>query len=198
MADVVLNLIEPLEQRFRWGDKSDEQIALQKRDMVDAFKGHDIEVLKAAMLRIVMHRKFSTMPTVGDVNEVVARVIAERKEAESKPSARRGVPPPRDVFLEGLKHEQEDAKAWAREWLQKTPLGQESLRDGWCRDLHNLIWQIRRNRMRANKPCEFDDIKLDDIATQSMHGFELIERLRANRAPNVELERKLVLNVGFA
>ena len=78
-------------------------------------------------------------------------------------------------------------------------MGQESLREGWGRDLHNLIWQIRRNRVRAGRPCEFQDIKLDDIATQSMYGEKLIEHFRAScRALNVELERKLVLKEKLA
>jgi hypothetical protein len=197
MADVVLNLIDPLEARYRW-DKTPEQIAIAKRDMVEAFRNHAIEDLKAALIRIVTHRKFSTMPTVGDITDVVNRVVAERKLAENKPKAT-GVPASTDEFLERLHLENDDAKAWARDWLQWSPLGRESLRDGWCRELHNMVWQIRRNRLRAGKACEFEDIKLDDIATQTTRGKDLIDYMRAhNRALNPEFERKVVLREKLA
>lgn len=193
MADVFLNLIDPLEARYRW-DKTPEQIAIAKRDMADAFKQHAIEDLKAALTYIVVHRKFSTMPTVGDITDVIGRIISERKEAEIKPKARAGVATSVEAFLEGLALERESAKAWARDWLRKSPLGQESIRDGWCRALHEMIWQIRLSRQRANKPCEFDDIKIDDIATQTVRGYNLIDYFRHhNRALDPKLEAAVVL-----
>lgn len=193
MADVFLNLIDPLEERYNWKDKSAREIEVARADMVEAFKHHEIDDLKAAQRYIVLHRKFSTMPTVGDINDVIQRMLAERKTAESKPRGRVGVPSSADAFLEGLENEREAAKAWARDWLRKSPLGQESLRDGWCRQLFNIVWQIRFNRVRANRPCEFDSIKLDDIATQTKYGHELIDEWRARPASDPKLEAAIVL-----
>ena len=95
--------------------------------------------------------------------------------------------------MEALLKEKEDAQEWAREWLRKAPLGQESLREGWCRPLHNLIWQIKYNRTREGKACGFDDIKLDDITTQSAYGATLIEGLRTYRGLSPRLERAIIL-----
>jgi hypothetical protein len=194
MADVFLNLIDPLEERYVWKDKSEREIEVARRDMVEAFKHHTVEDLKAAQRYIVLHRKFSTMPNVADVADVISRMMAERTVAENKSKRGAGVPVGHDAFMEGLAHEKESAKAWARDWLRWSPLGQESLRDGWCRDLFNLVWQIRLNRLRANKRCEFEDVKLNDIATQSKYGNDLIKDFQAfGRNRNADLERRIVL-----
>lgn len=192
MADVILNLIDPLEARFSWRDKTPQQIDAAKRDMVEAFRGHAIEDLKAALVQIVLNRKFSTMPTVGDINDVVSRVVAARKAEETKPKAKSHFLPAGEA-MEALVREKEAAQDWARDWLRKSPLGQEALRDGWCRPLHNLIWQIKYNRTRQGRECGFTDIKLDDIATQSMHGAVLIENLRRYQGLSPKLERAIVL-----
>lgn len=199
MADVFLNLIDPLEKRYVWKDKDEQEIEIARRDMVDAFNGHSVDELQAAQRYIILHRKFSTMPNVADIGDVLERLRSERREAETKAKKSAGVPTTTDEFLERLRREDEDAKAWARDWLRATPLGQESLRDGWCRELHNLVWQIRRNRLHAGRNCEFDDIKLNDIATQTMRGTELIEYFQSKcRACDAEFERKVVLREKFA
>lgn len=201
MADVFLNLIDPLEERFNWKDKDDRAIELARRDMADAFKQHPVELLQAALRYIVLHRKFSTMPTVGDVNDVIQRIIAERKAAEAKPN-RRALAGTLEAFKERMAAEKEDARAWARGWLQRSPLGQESLRDGWCRELFNMAWQIRLNSVRAGHPCE--DIQLDDFATADStnpkgFGLKLIEGFRRQRG-NVcpKFERAVVLQEKLA
>jgi len=197
MADVFLNLIDPLEERYVWKDKSEREIEIARRDMVEAFQHHSVDELKGAQRYVVLHRKFSTMPNVADIGDVLARIIAERKTAETRTKQASGVPTSTDTFLEGLQREREDAKAWAREWLQRAPLGQESLRDGWCRDLHNIVWQLRLSRAKAGRPCEFHEIGERDIATHTMRGKELLDSFRAKgRVLSAELERSIVLKTG--
>src|SRR3990167_6623865 len=106
MADVFLNLIDPLEERYNWKDKSEHEIAIARRDMVDAFKHHDIEDLKAALRYIVVHRKFSTMPTVGDITDVLERMVSERKASEVRATAKVGQTfSTAEAFLENLARE---------------------------------------------------------------------------------------------
>ena len=195
MADVTLNLIDPLEARYSWGDKPDEWVERAKRDMVDAFKHHSVEELTATMRWIILHRRYSTMPTVGDVKSVIDSIVAERKAAERQSAhAQPGVVRSADEFMERLKREKDDAQAWARDWLRQTPLGREALADGWARALYNIVWQIKLAWTRDGKACDFGDIKLDDLATDSLRGDDLIKYFRRHcQASNVDLERKLVL-----
>lgn len=194
MADVILNLVEPLEDRYRWKDKTENQISLAKKDMVEAFRHHKIEDLKAAVMYITLHRKFATMPNVADIADVLSRIVAERKLAEQKPEKNIDVSRDSDVFMDGSRQEREAAQAWAREWLLKTPMGKESLAEGWCRSLHGIVWQLKLSRTKAGRDLKFEDIELDDLATQTMRGEKLIAYFRACcRALNPAFERELVL-----
>jgi hypothetical protein len=202
MADVFLNLIDPLEERFNHKDKSDRDIEVARRDMVEAFKHHPVELLQAVVRWIVLHRKFSTMPTVGDIHDVFERIIAERKAAEAKPRTKL-TPGTLEAFQEGLRIEKEAAQAWAREWLKRSPLGQESLRDGWCRPLFHMAWQIKLGRTRSGKPC--DDLMLDDFVTADPsnrrgRGLDLIEGFRRNSGSGLgpKFERAIVLQEKLA
>lgn len=195
MADVFLNLIDPLEERYSWKDKSEREIEVARRDMVEAFKSYDIELIQATRRMIVLTRKFSTMPTVGDINDVLQRIIAERKAAEVKVE-RKAAAGTLEAFKQTMALEKEAAQAWAREWLRKSPLGQESLREGWCRPLFHMAWQLRLSSARAGHPCE--DLKLSDFATADKSndrgkGEKLIEGFRRSRAQNPALEARLVL-----
>jgi hypothetical protein len=190
MADVVMNLIDPLEARYRW-DKTDDQIALAKRDMAEMFRAHPVDLLQATVRSIVLHRKFSTMPTVGDINDVLQRIVAERRAAEAKkPTHNASGYSTAEAFAEGLRRDREAAKEWARDWLRQDTIGRQSLAEGWCRALHNLIWQVRMQLPN----CNFEDIRAESLATQSAKGEALIAHMRNHtRAPNPKFEAALVL-----
>jgi hypothetical protein len=195
MADVFLNLVDPLEERFNWKDKGEREIEVARRDMLEAFKHHDVELLQAAKRYIVLHRKFSTMPTLGDINDVFERIIAERKQAEAKPT-RKEATSTLEAFRESMAIEKDAAQAWAREWLRRSSLGQESLRDGWCRPLFHMAWQLRLNSVRAGKPCE--DLSIRDFATAdggNDRGFgeKLIDGFRRAKSDNPKFEKAIVL-----
>ena len=199
MADVMVRLIDPLEKRYAWRDSAGEfepeKIERLKRDMVESFKGYSVDELEATVRHIVIHRRFSTMPSIGDITQTIDSIVAERKAAERQSAhAQPGVVRSADEFMERLKREKDDAQAWARDWLRQTPLGREALADGWARALYNIVWQIKLAWTRDGKACDFHDIKLDDLATDSLRGEKLIAYFRRYcRAPDVEFERKLVL-----
>jgi hypothetical protein len=178
MADVFLNLIDPLELRFSWKDKSQREIEIARRDMVEAFRHHEVTDLKGATMRIIMGRKFSTMPTVAEINETIIRVMTERKAEEAKAKVK-PLSPSLGSPLAAMSNEKEDAKARARDWLRNSPLGQQSLSEGWCQQLHNIIWQIYYRRSRMGRPIQhWDEIKLDDVATETKSGEELIKTFK--------------------
>jgi hypothetical protein len=200
MADVFMNLIDPLEERYSWKDKTERDIEVARRDMVDAFKDRTVDELQATRRMIVLTRKFSTMPTVGDINDVLQRIISERKAAETKPD-RKAVAGTLEAFKQGMALEKEAAQAWARQWMRKSPLGQESLRDGWCRPLFHMVWQIRLHSARAGKPCE--DLSISDFATADTsnangRGEKLIDSFRRAKSPTPEFDRKIVMQEKFA
>lgn len=88
MSDVLASLVNPLEERFAWKGLTDEQEMAAKADMIRSFENFSDEVLKRAAQWIREHRKFSSMPTVGDIRDVIDRIAAERpKGAGEIPSA---------------------------------------------------------------------------------------------------------------
>jgi hypothetical protein len=199
MADVVMNLIDPLEARYRW-DKTPEQIDIAKRDMVESFKHHAVDMLQAVCRNIILTRRFSTMPTVGDINDVFNRIIAERKAAESKPD-RKAMAGTLDAFKQSMALEKDAAQAWARQWMRRSALGQESLRDGWCKPLFHMAWQIRLHSQRAGKPCEdltLNDFRTADTTNPNGFGEKLIEGWRRAKSPTPTLDAKIVMQERFA
>lgn len=199
MADVMLNLIDPLEARYSWGDATQEAIVLRKRDMVEAFRNHTIDDLKEAVRQVVNTRRYSTMPSVADVKINLDAIAAKRMDDAAPKKSIQGYFATYDDWKKQNDFERTAAQDWARKWLQQTYLGREALDEGWARPLYGLIWQIKLNRSRNGKACDYDDILLDDIATQTEYGEKLIKYLKANcRAYDLELERKLVLKERFA
>ena len=79
MSDVFANLIEPLEERFAWKGMTNEQEMAAKADMIRSFKHYSDDVLRRAAQWIRENRKFSSMPTVGDIRDVIERIVAERR-----------------------------------------------------------------------------------------------------------------------
>ena len=73
MSDVFANLIEPLEERFAWKGMTNEQEMAAKADMIRSFKHYSDDVLRRAAQWIRENRKFSSMPTVGDIREEIGR-----------------------------------------------------------------------------------------------------------------------------
>lgn len=88
MSDVLASLIIPLEERFAWKGLTDEQERAAKADMIRSFQNFSDEVLGRAAQWIREHRKFSSMPTVGDVRDVIDRIASERPQGAGEiPSA---------------------------------------------------------------------------------------------------------------
>src|SRR5690606_12272240 len=84
----VLFRSNPLEERFAWKGLTDDQEMAAKADMIRSFENYSDDVLRRAAQWIREHRKFSSMPTVGDVRDVVERIAAERPQgAGEMPSA---------------------------------------------------------------------------------------------------------------
>lgn len=81
MGDVLKNLIEPLEIRFSWKNISDEQMLAAKEDMLSSFEDYSDEVLARTAQRIRETRKYTNMPTVGDIKAVLEKVAAEQPKA---------------------------------------------------------------------------------------------------------------------
>jgi hypothetical protein len=199
MADVVMNLIDPLEARYRW-DKTPEQIEFAKRDMVDGFRHHEVDLLQAACRMIILTRRFSTMPTVGDINDVIQRIIAERKAATAKPD-RKAAAGTFEAYKQAMALEKEDAQAWARQWMRRSLLGQQALRDGWCRPLFHMAWQLRLSSTRAGKPCEdltVNDFKTADTTNPNGFGEKLIEGWRKSASPTPKLDAAIIMQERFA
>lgn len=80
MSDVLASLINPLEERFAWKGLTDEQEMAAKADMIRSFENFSDEVLSRAAKWIREHRKFSSMPTVGDIRDVIDRIASERPQ----------------------------------------------------------------------------------------------------------------------
>jgi hypothetical protein len=199
MADVMLNLIDPLEARYNWGDTPQESIIMRKRDMVDAFKVHTIEDLKEATLQVIHTRRYTTMPSVADVKVILDSIVEKRKAAEAPRRAGHGFFGTFDEWKAHGEREALSAQKWAREWLQKSYLGREALDEGWAKPLYGIIWQIKLSRDRAGRACGYEDINLDDIATETARGEVLIKHLKVNcRSADPAFERKLLLQERFA
>lgn len=176
------NLIWPLEKRFVW-KMAEDQANAAKDDMVAAFASYSAEELQSAAAYIRQHRKFSTMPTVGDIHAV----LAEIREAQ-KPKAATASPGGAltlEQFKQRMADETKAAKDWARDWLRRSDLGRESIRDGWCRDLYSLAWQVRLGRIRRNDLR--DDLTVDDLATKDTEGQRVLEAFRQRGRSNAAL-----------
>lgn len=171
---VFQNLIWPLEKRFTWKcsqDQADEAMA----DMVDAFASYSAEELASAAAYIRQHRKFTTMPTVGDIHAVLDEIREAQKPKAAKAGST-GVALTLDEFKHRMVQETIDAKEWAKDWLVRSDLGRESIRSGWCRDLFNLVWQIRRARVRKN---DLNETILDeDLSTIDTPAKDVLRAIR--------------------
>lgn len=190
-ARVFANLVWPLEKRFSW-KVSDDQADETKLDMVAAFADATPEELQAMASTIRLTRKFTTMPTVGDMRAVLdgireARVASERKTK----AAASALPATHETFASKRAADLADARDWARDWLRRSEMGQRALAEGWARGLYGLVWQIRSNRARRGDWSE--DIAIDDLATQETTGVDVLRDISSRRARNVALERALIL-----
>lgn len=190
-ARVFANLVWPLEKRFTW-KVSDDQADETKLDMVAAFADATPEELQAMASAIRLTRRFTTMPTVGDMRAVLDDIRASRVANERKTAAAASaLPATHETFAAKRAADIADARDWARDWLRRSEMGRLALAEGWARGLYGLVWQIRNNRARRGDWNE--EITVDDLATPDTMGADVMRDLSSRRARNVALERALIL-----
>lgn len=123
MGNVIKELIGTLEKRFEWRSEGEE--AESKADMIEAFSAYSDEFLGKVAKDIRMTRTFRGMPTVGEINKVIARMAVEPGGARRPTSATYTYP---------------DWSPYAIDQADKLiqcDLGKEAAREGWIVGLHD-------------------------------------------------------------
>ena len=187
---VSVNLIEPLELRFVWSVPA-EQEAAAKADMIAAGEPYTADELQAAATYIRQHRRFATMPTVGDVVAVLESLRDEARARECK-APRPGVVMRPEEFLEQLRRDDEDAIRFAIDWLRNSELGRAALAEGFARPLRGEVADLFKRARREGRPLSFRMVDAYWAEAERKEG-RVSYHARYNRAPNTALEVSIVM-----
>ena len=192
---VTVNLIEPLQKRFVWS-VGPEMEAQAKADLVKAGSGYTADELQAAAEHIRQHRRYATMPTVGDVVAVLESLRDEARARERRvPKA--GVVLRPEEFIEQLRRDDEDAIRFAIDWLRNSELGRQALADGWARALRGEVADLFKRARREGKALSFQTV--DAYWAEAERKEKRVSyHARYNRAPNPALERSIVMREELA
>lgn len=65
-----------------------------------------------------------------------------------------------EKFIAELHAKRASSRRWATDWVKNTPLGRQSITEGWCRSLHNEVAQIHYAKTINNEGVQPSDIQV--------------------------------------
>lgn len=147
-------------------------------EYVAALKGFSAQVLSEAAGEVIRTRKYKSWPTIGECVAAAEKVNAPTGQPVEQ----------HDETVRRIVEAKDRSRAWARDWLKGTVTGRQSADEGWCRALHNVVWQLHHATVKRGESPSFEDVE------RRLSSETLAYYRKHSRARNVALERAIVLH----